>query len=416
MTPFLQLTLELILMIAFAKAGGYLATRIGQPSVFGELIMGVVLGPSLLNITHLPFVTDAHLPEAIAQIGELGVLLLMFLAGLELHLRDLTRSSRVAALSGTIGVLVPVGLGLAYGELTGMDLNHSAFLGLTLGATSVSISAQVLIELNRLRTKVGMGLLGSAVFDDILTLLLLSTFLAFLSGGTGLLEVVIVFAKMLAFLLLSVAFGIWALPWIARKVNHLPISQGITALAIIVMLVYGLAAELLGGMAAITGTFIAGLMFAQTPEKQAIEANLHAMAYSFFVPIFFISIGLSVDLHEVSLESVWMILAITVIAVLGKVIGAGGGAALARFTPLESLQMGIGMVSRGEVGLIIAKIGLDNGFLDQQIFAAIVIMILITTLLTPPMLRAAFSREKHPAERQTSEEQAASDVSDSVKE
>jgi Kef-type K+ transport system membrane component KefB len=116
------------------------------------------------------------------------------------------------------------------------------------------------------------------------------------------------------------------------------------------------------------------------------------MAYSFFVPIFFISIGLSVDLHEVSLESVWMILAITVIAVLGKVIGAGGGAALARFTPLESLQMGIGMVSRGEVGLIIAKIGLDNGFLDQQIFATIVIMILITTLVTPPLLRAAFAR------------------------
>ena len=401
MTPFLQLLLELILIITFAKIGGYIATRIGQPSVFGELIMGVILGPSLLNITRLPVITDAHLPEMITQLGELGVLLLMFLAGLELHLKDLTKSSRVAALSGTIGVLVPVGLGVGYGELTGMDFGHSVFLGLTLGATSVSISAQVLIELGRLRTRVGLGLLGSAVFDDILTLLLLSTFLAFLSGGTGFLEVGLVFVKMLVFLVLSAALGIWGLPWITRKVGHLPISQGITALALIILLTYGLAAELLGGMAAITGTFIAGLMFARTPEKQTIEANLHAMAYSFFVPIFFISIGLSVNLRNVTLESLGVIAIISVIAIAGKIIGAGGGAMLARFTPLESLQIGIGMVSRGEVGLIIAKIGLDNGFLNEEFFAAIVIMILITTLVTPPMLRSAFSRADRSARGKT---------------
>jgi Kef-type K+ transport systems, membrane components len=129
MTPFLQLALELILIIAFAKVGGYLATRIGQPAVFGELVTGVLLGPSLLNITGLPFITDAHLPEMISSLGELGVLMLMFLAGLELHLNDLTRSSRVAALSGTIGVLLPVALGLGYGELTGMDFNHAVFPG-----------------------------------------------------------------------------------------------------------------------------------------------------------------------------------------------------------------------------------------------------------------------------------------------
>jgi len=268
MTPFLQLALELILIITFAKLGGYLATRIRQPAVFGELIAGVILGPSLINITGLPFITDAHLPETISQLGEIGVLLLMFLAGLELHLKDLTHSSRVAALSGTIGVLIPVGMGLAFGELIGMDFNHAIFLGLTLGATSVSISAQVLIELNKLRTRVGLGLLGSAVFDDILTLLLLSTFLAFLTGNSGVQDVVIVVLKMVAFLGVSVGFGLWLLPWISRKVSRLPISQGITALGLIVMFVFALAAELLGGMAAITGTFIAGLMFARTPENR----------------------------------------------------------------------------------------------------------------------------------------------------
>jgi Kef-type K+ transport system membrane component KefB len=392
MTPFLQLALELILIITFAKLGGYLATRIRQPAVFGELIAGVILGPSLINITGLPFITDAHLPETISQLGEIGVLLLMFLAGLELHLKDLTHSSRVAALSGTIGVLIPVGMGLAFGELIGMDFNHAIFLGLTLGATSVSISAQVLIELNKLRTRVGLGLLGSAVFDDILTLLLLSTFLAFLTGNSGVQDVVIVVLKMVAFLGVSVGFGLWLLPWISRKVSRLPISQGITALGLIVMFVFALAAELLGGMAAITGTFIAGLMFARTPDIQTLETNLHAIAYSFFVPVFFVSIGLSVNLRQVDISSLWLILAVSAIAILGKVIGAGGGALLARYPLLESLQIGIGMISRGEVGLIIAKIGLDNGLLNQDIFATIVIMILITTLVTPPLLRAAFAR------------------------
>jgi Kef-type K+ transport system membrane component KefB len=395
MTPFLQLALVLVLIITFAKAGGYLATRIGQPAVFGELVTGVLLGPSLLNITGLPFISDAHLPETISSLGELGVLMLMFLAGLELHLNDLTRSSRVSALSGTIGVLIPVGLGLAYGELTGMDFNHGIFLGLTLGATSVSISAQVLIELDKLRTRVGLGLLGAAVFDDILTLLLLSIALAVTSGGGSILDLTFVVLRMAGFLAFSVAFGLYVLPWISRKVRQLPISQGITALAVVIMLIYGLSSELLGGMAAITGTFIAGLMFARTPEKQTIQLNLHALAYSFFVPIFFVSIGLSINLRQVDLNSLWIVLAISVIAIVGKIIGAGGGALLARYHPVEALQIGIGMVSRGEVGLIIAKIGLDNGVLDQQVFAAIVIMILITTLVTPPLLRFAFTMNDH---------------------
>jgi len=157
------------------------------------------------------------------------------------------------------------------------------------------------------------------------------------------------------------------------------------------LLIYGVAAELLGGMAAITGTFLAGLMFARTPEKNIIESNLHAIAYAFFVPIFFVSIGLSVNLRETSLTTLWIILGITVIAIVGKIIGSGGGAKLAKFSWRESLQLGIGMVSRGEVGLIIAKIGLDSGYLAEDIFSAIVGMILLTTLVTPPLLRFAFA-------------------------
>jgi Kef-type K+ transport system membrane component KefB len=340
-----------------------LSTRIHQPSVFGELLVGLLLGPTLLNLTHLSFITNAHIEIFITDLGELGVLLLMFLAGLELHLKDLAKNTRVAAFAGVLGVIFPVGLGLLFGELTGMDFNHSLFLGLTLGATSVSISAQVLIELKQLKSRVGLALLGAAVFDDILVILLLSIFLAFLSGGSGFGQILLVFGKMVLFLGASAAVGIYLLPWMTRKTSKLPISQGVTTLAIVILLIYGVSAELLGGMAAITGTFLAGLMFARTPEKSIIETNLHAIAYAFFVPIFFVSIGLSVNLRNTSLTTLWIILGITVIAILGKVIGAGAGAKLSRFTWRESLQLGIGMVSRGEVGLIIAKIGLDSGYL-----------------------------------------------------
>ncbi|MHC1739959.1 MAG: cation:proton antiporter [Anaerolineaceae bacterium] len=393
MSDFLQLAVILVIILIAAKLAGYLSTLIHQPAVFGELLIGVLLGPSLFNIINLPIITSTHLNDYISELGEIGVLLLMFLAGLELRLKDLARNTRVAAVSGILGVVLPVSLGLLFGELTGMDFNHSLFLGLTLGATSVSISAQVLIELKKIQSKVGLALLGAAVFDDVLVILLLSTFLALLSGGSNFIEIALVFVRMLVFLSLSIAFGLWVLPRLTRLVNRLPISQGVTTLAIIILLVYGLAAELLGGMAAITGTFIAGLMFARTPEKGIIESNLHSLAYAFFVPIFFVSIGLSVDLKSMDLNLLWIILGISAIAIIGKIIGAGGGSLLTHFSWREAIQLGIGMVSRGEVGLIIAKLGLDSGYLSARIFSAIVGMILITTLATPPLLRLAFNSE-----------------------
>lgn len=397
MSNFLQLITVIVVIIVAAKIAGYLSTRIGQPSVFGELLVGVLLGPSLINLTHLPLITNTHLPETIAEIGEIGVLLLMFLAGLELHLQDLAKNGRVAALAGILGVVFPVAMGIGFGELTGLDFNHSMFLGLTLGATSVSISAQVLIELKKIRSKVGLGLLGAAIFDDVLVILLLSSFVAiFSTNETHSAGILMVFVKMILFFGLSAAFGIWILPALVRFIHKLPISQGVTTLAIVIMLVYALAAELIGGMAAITGAFLGGLMFARTPEKSFIEANLHSIAYAFFVPIFFISIGLSVNLRTITMDSVWIIMVISIIAVVGKVAGSGLGALISKFTPRESLQIGIGMVSRGEVGLIIAKIGLQSGFLSNNLFSAIIAMILITTVVTPPLLRASFIEKKKP--------------------
>lgn len=219
MSLFLQFAFLLSVILFCAKAAGYLSVRIGQPSVLGELIAGILLGPSLLNLLGFSFI-EHSLAETIKLLGELGVLLLMFLAGLELHLDELKENMHIAALSGTFGVVGPVLLGWGIGALFGMTTPAAIFLGLTLGATSVSISAQTLIELKALRTRVGLGLLGAAVFDDILIILLLSVFLAFqgggASGGIGILWIIV---RMALFVLASFLFGMRILPWIKHKVT-----------------------------------------------------------------------------------------------------------------------------------------------------------------------------------------------------
>lgn len=389
MSDFLQLVFVLIVILIAAKGSGYLAIKLGQPSVLGEIIVGVLLGPSLLNLLNLPFITNIHIGDTVYELGELGVLLLMFLAGLELHLEEMTKNTKVAAYSGVLGVLIPVSLGFLAGEVYGMDFDHAMFLGLTLGATSVSISAQTLMELKVLRSRVGLGLLGAAVFDDILVILLLSSYIALADGGS-VAQILVVFAKMVGFLGLSAAFGVWVLPRLSVVVSRQPISQSVLTFSLIIMLIYGLAAELLGGMAAITGTFIAGLMFGRTREKPQMESGLRAVSYGFFVPIFFVNIGLMIDLRELSTAALWILLGISLFAILGKILGAGGGAKLGGYTWLESLQLGIGMISRGEVGLIVATIGLAEGHLTGDVFSAVIGMILITTLVTPPLLRWAF--------------------------
>lgn len=392
MTPFLQLLFVLLVIILAAKAASYLSIKVGQPSVLGKLLVGILLGPSLLDLTHLPIIENTHLTETVIELGEIGVLLLMFIAGLELHLSELARNTKVSALAGVLGVIFPVSMGYATGLLFGFTPAQALFLGLILGATSVSISAQTLMELNVLRTRVGLGLLGAAVFDDVLVILLLSAALAILGGGGGLGSILLIFLRILLYLGASVAFGIYALPWITRRVMRLQISQPAVSLALIILFVYGLTAEVVGGMAAITGAFIAGLMFGRTPEKETIERGIRALSYSLFVPIFFVSIGLGINLREVSPSVLLLLIAISVVGILGKLLGSGLGARLGGFTTRESVQLGAGMVSRGEVGLIVASIGSQAGFVQPNELSAVIGMVIVTTLVTPPLLRFLFAR------------------------
>lgn len=392
LTPFLELILALAVILTLAKGAGYLSARLHQPPVLGELLVGVILGPSLIDFLNWPMFTSGHISETIQEFSEIGVLLLMFVAGLELHLSDLARNLKVSVLSGALGVLVPVILGWGAGLLFDLDQSQSLFLGLTLGATSVSISAQTLIELKVLRSRVGLGLLGSAVFDDILVILLLSIFLAIIHGTGGLASVIWVFLRMLAFIAMSLAIGQWFLPYLTRHISRLPVSQGVLTLGLVVMFFYGLGAEVIGGMAAITGSFLAGLMFARSSEKERLERGFKPISYGLFVPVFFVNIGLIIDIQQLRVQDIWLLIVITILAVLGKILGSGLGSYLGGFNRHESIILGAGMVSRGEVGLILASVGVANELMSPALFTIIIGVVLLTTLITPPMLRYLINR------------------------
>ncbi len=393
---FLSFLLALAIIIAAAKTGGYISVRLNQPSVLGELLVGILLGPTVLNIMQFETLNGGGHGELVTEtihfLSELGVILLMFVAGLELHIGELMKSGRVSALSGSLGVFVPLGMGWGTAILFGAEMNEALFIGLALAATSVSISAQTLLELGVLRTRVGLAMLGAAVFDDILVLLLLSTIFIVVSGSGGVTTIIFTMGKMVLFLIAAAGVGKFVFPRALQLADRLLNRFGLLSIALVFMLLFAWGSEALGGLAAITGAFMAGLFMSQLPSKARIEEGVLALAYGFFVPIFFINIGLGVNLMEISGNGWWFALALTVIAVISKILGSGLGAKLSHFNNLESLQLGIGMVSRGEVGLIVASFALANGMISDNLFSIVVFMVIIATLLTPPMLRASFSK------------------------
>lgn len=384
-----------VIVLAAAKSAGYISTRFGQPAVLGELLAGIILGPTVLNMLgSWPFFAASDvLAESLNLFAEIGVLLLMFLAGLELDLGELLRSGRLAALAGTMGVIMPLAGGFVTARLFGVGTVESVFIGLALAATSVSISAQTMMELGVLRSKVGFGLLGAAVFDDVLVVLLLSV-ASVLFGDTG--EgagLLLILVGMALFLAGASAVGLFLLPWLIRRVDDLSISQGITTFALVTCLIFAWASEALGGVAAITGAFMAGLFLARTPYTHRIAEGTSSIAYSLFVPIFLVNIGLRADLRAIGGGAWYLAIALTAVAILSKVAGSGAGALLGGMNREDALRLGVGMISRGEVGLIVASVALTAGHVQQQTYAQIVFIVIVATLVTPPLLRLAYRED-----------------------
>jgi Kef-type K+ transport system membrane component KefB len=392
MELFLELALAMAVLILVAKLGGYISLKLGQPSVLGELLVGVIFGPSLVNFLHLSFFTEQDLEKVIGLLAEMGVMMLMFIAGLELHLTDLLKSGKAAILVGSLGVLFPLLISIGFGLLSDMDLNSSIFLGLILAATSVSISVQTLMELKVIRSEVGITLLGAAVFDDILVILGLSIFTAVSSsdGGSKLSQVAIILGEMIVFLIIAIGVGWFLFPKLSRRVNNLPVSQGLISFVVVVLLLFGWLSEKLGHMAPITGAFIAGIFFARSSFREKIYSGISVLAYSIFVPIFFISVGLSANIRLLVGEAFWLFLLLVIIAIVGKVLGAGIGALIGKMKSIDALRIGVGMVSRGEVGLIVAAYGLSAKLITEQTFSAVVGVVLVTTLITPFALKALY--------------------------
>lgn len=396
MTPFLQLLAELVVIIAAAKLGGLLSQKLNQPAVLGELLVGLVLGPSLVNFMHLPPFTDRGVEDTVLHLAELGVICLMFIAGLEIELAELRHAGRVSAYAGVIGVVVPLIFGTLAALLFGYAATAAAFIGVILTATSVSISAQTLIELRVLRSREGVALLGAAVIDDVLVILILSLFTA-LVGGAGGLEIVIgTVLTMAGFLAAALLLSLVALPRAASWAYRQPISEGLTSLVLIAAMLFALAAEAVGGLAAITGAFIAGVGLSRSHLREEIERGLRPITYGLLVPIFFVSIGLRADLRELTPDLLPFASVIVLVAIVTKIIGCGLGAYWAGFKSGEALRVGVGMISRGEVGLIVAAVGVETGLISDDIFVIVVIVVLLSTLITPPLLRWAFRRNDSP--------------------
>jgi len=396
MLSFFQLMLALAIIITIAKISGYISYRLGQPSVFGELIAGLIMGPTVINLIHIPPFTDPSLEEMIHYFAEFGVLLLMFITGMELHLKDLMKAGKVSTITGILGFLFPVIFGTIVARLFLYDTIPALFIGLILSATSVSISAQTLLELNFLRSRVGISLLGAAVVDDILVVLGVSIFVATMLGGSaaGAAGILAIIVRMLLFLGIGTLLGVWLLSRMCGLINNLPISQGLISFAFVILLAYSWAAEILGNMAAISGALLAGLLFARSPLKKRIEEGISPIAYAIFVPIFFIDIGLSANLRVLSSNTWLLLIAIAVAAILSKIIGAGLGAKFGGFSNREALQMGVGMVARGEVCLIVASVGLEEGLIGTNEFSIAVGLVLITSIITPPLLRSLFKAKE----------------------
>ncbi|OZB96861.1 cation:proton antiporter [Paenibacillus sp. XY044] len=318
-----------------------------------------------------------------------GVLLLMFIAGLETDLDQFRKNWKSAISVAVGGIILPFFGGYAVAEAFGFAQNYALFMGVVFSATSVSISVQVLKEMDRLSSREGTTILGAAVVDDVLVVILLAVMMSFLGTGTDVSLGVLIGKKFIFFA--GVIFIGWlVIPRILKRLSTLQVTEPVVSMALVVCFAFSYFADLMG-IAGIIGAFAAGIALSQTEFKDTVEAKIEPIAYSIFVPVFFVSIGLNVTFKGVGTQ-MGFLAALTIAAILTKFIGAGLGARLTGFKTTSSLAIGSGMISRGEVALIMASTGLQAGLLLPEYFTSVVIMVIITTLVAPPLLKVFFNK------------------------
>lgn len=373
-----------------------------MPQVVGALVAGLIIGPACLNLSSV-LLAGAESQSMIESLSEVGVIVLMFSAGLETDIQKLKKSGLASLVIALMGVIVPClgGYLVAYfftdgGGAADLVMYRNIFIGVILTATSVSITVETLREMGKLNTNAGNAILGAAVIDDVLGIIALTIITTLGTGGEGgqggpsiwmvLLKIVLFF--IFAFV---VAFGVGKLYYKWTNVEHEPYRRyGIIAFAF--CLLFAFCSEYFFNVADITGAYVAGLAISVSPKIQYISKRFETVSYMFLSPIFFASIGLEVVLPEMSGKIVIFAVLLCLVAVVSKVIGCGLGAKAMKYSNQECLQIGVGMVSRGEVALIVASKGMAVGLMTQELYGPIIITVVITTIVTPILLKVAFRK------------------------
>ncbi|WP_317854162.1 cation:proton antiporter [Chakrabartyella piscis] len=385
---------DLAIIILTTKALGIISNKFHMPQVVGALLAGLVFGPACIGVIQNN--------DFIEITAELGVVVLMFSTGMETDIKELKESGKSSFFIALCGVLVP----LIGGFLVAQYFNQpdripsdasstlflqNLFIGVILTATSVSITVETLKELGRLKTRSGNAILGAAIIDDILGIVALTVITSFTDSSVN---IVFVLLKILAFFLFAAVAGVCfykLYSWWSELAHRELHRHVVFAFAFCLLMAY--CAEELFGVADITGAFIAGLVLSGTKKSHYIAAKFDVLSYLYLSPIFFASIGLKVALPEMTGTIVAFSLVLVVVAVLTKIVGCGVGAKICGLETYESQRVGVGMVSRGEVALIVASKGAALGLLGSDFIGPIVIMVVITTVITPILLKIVYKKD-----------------------
>ena len=389
---------NLALILISAKFFALLARKCRAPQVVGEIIAGLVIGPCLLN-----FVQPS---DSIAIFAEIGVVLLMFTTGLGTNLQELMRAGPIATLIACVGVAVPLAGGtllysLFYGfsALGSPEFYRALFIGTIMTATSVSITVATLQELGKLKSFLGTTIVSAAVIDDVIGIVVLTCVLGASSGtGTGLGKVLF---NTVLFFATAIGVGLivhFAMKWLDKRNPH---TQRITIVSMVFCFAMAYIAEEYFGIADITGAYIAGIVLCSMNDASYVERRVDISNYVMFAPVFFASIGLKTDISGLTPSILLFSACFVIVALITKIIGCGLAAKLCRFSWGDSLKVGVGMMTRGEVALIVAQKGLAIGVVDPVYFTAVILLIVVSSVATPLVLKALFTKmppQKHPSQ------------------
>ena len=376
---------DLALILISTKLFGLITKKVRMPQVVGALVAGVILGPAVLNVLSET--------EFIQKLAELGVIVLMFTAGLETDINQLKKTGKASFIIAVLGVIIPLAGGFFIASIFNNvnTILQNVFIGIILTATSVSITVETLKEMGKLNTRAGNAILGAAIIDDILGIIALTITTSLADPS---INVIIVLAKIVMFFIFA-GFAGYLFHWAFIKLDerYQRDLRRFVIIAFVFCLLLSFCAEEFFGVADITGAFIAGLVISDSNRSKYLNSRFETLSYMLLSPIFFASIGIKVQLTAMTKTIFIFAILLLLVAILSKILGCALGAKLCRYSNREAIQIGTGMISRGEVALIVANKGIAMGLMLPEFLAPVVIVVVVTTIVTPILLKVVFNNK-----------------------